>query len=158
MSKRAVKAVPQIEATISIEHTDAPLIKCIARQSFAVGNAHVAAGETFYLVKSNRRAGRYYIVHYSEERHALQCSCGANCTNHEHTKAAKQYIIEHVVKPRIAAIMADERETDGLEHSGLSPQEMWKARIARGKVIQQENTRQYTAKLKEVKQQQSEVA
>jgi hypothetical protein len=106
MSKRNVKAVPQVESTISIEHTTAPLIKCTAKVAFTLGNAKVEVGETFFLVKSVRRAGRYYVVHFSSERRAWQCSCGANCTKHEHTKAAQQHVVDHVVKPRIEAIMA----------------------------------------------------
>lgn len=98
------KAVPQQDATIGIEHTDAPIIRCTARKAFTVGNAGIKAGETFYLVRSVRRAGRYYVVHFSDERHCWQCSCGANCKQHEHITAAKAHVVEHIVKPQIEKI------------------------------------------------------
>lgn len=98
------KAEPKMEATIAVEYTDAPIIRCSANKAFFVGNASIKAGETFYLVRSIRRPGRYYVVHFSNERHQWQCSCGANCQAHEHTYLAKQHVVEHVVKPRIAKI------------------------------------------------------
>lgn len=98
------KAVPAVDATIAVEHTDAPIIRCTARKAFVVNNARIAEGETFYLVRSARRPGRYYVVHFSNERHQWQCSCGANCKDHEHIRAAKAHVVEHVVKPQVAKI------------------------------------------------------
>ena len=98
------KAVPQQDATIAVEHTDAPIIRCTARKAFVVNNARIAEGETFYLVRSARRPGRYYVVHFSNERHQWQCSCGANCKDHEHIRAAKAHVVKYVVRPQVQKI------------------------------------------------------
>src|SRR5215469_5917935 len=86
-SKRAAKALPQMEATILVEGTTAKVIKCTANKSFTVGNSHVAEGETFFLVASERREHRYYIVHFDSTQNRPQCSCGANHKNHAHIDA-----------------------------------------------------------------------
>jgi hypothetical protein len=142
----------------------------VARAPFTLGNASVKAGETFFLVKSVRREGRYYVVHFSEERCAWQCSCGANCTKHEHIKVAQAYVVEHVVKPRVAAILVAKEDLDSFndwqnelnEHSesdGLgNSKEAWQAREKRAKAMKQEYAVQFNAKLDAIKQQQSEVA
>jgi hypothetical protein len=155
MAKRNIKAVPQIEATILVEHTSAPLVKCVARAAFKLGNVSVEVGETFFLVKSVRREGRYYVVHFSNERRAWQCSCGANCTKHAHTQSAQLYVVEHVVKPRVAAILSttepmevEARETDDLDNSA----ESWKKRLQGEKQRKQANAVAYTEKLNAVKQ------
>jgi hypothetical protein len=98
-SKRTAKAMPQQEATILVEGTDAKIIKCTARKAFTVGNSSIKENETFFLVRSERRAGRYYVVHFCEGRSTYQCSCGANCCEHEHLKTTREYVMNKVVTP-----------------------------------------------------------
>jgi hypothetical protein len=104
-SKRtARKAVaPQIEATVLIEGTTAKIIPCTAKKDFQVGNSQVKAGEKFYLVRSERREDRYYVVHYNGTRNAYQCSCGCNMCEHEHLKTVREYVMSHVVAPAASA-------------------------------------------------------
>src|SRR5690348_16135899 len=64
-SKRTAKAMPQVESTMLVEGTDAKIIKCTARKAFTVGNASIKEQEVFFLVKSERRENRYYVVHFS---------------------------------------------------------------------------------------------
>jgi hypothetical protein len=98
VSKRSAKALPQVESTVSLSIT-AKLMKFVARQDFVVGNCHVKAGETCFAVQSERRPGRFYIVRFNSERAMYQCSCGANCCEHEHLKTVREYVMSHVVVP-----------------------------------------------------------
>ena len=97
-SKRTAKALPQVESTVSLSIT-AKLMKFTARQDFTVGNCHVKAGETCFAVQSERRPGRFYIVRFNSERAQYQCSCGANCSEHQHLKVAREYVVKNVVAP-----------------------------------------------------------
>jgi hypothetical protein len=97
-SKRSAKAVPQVEATVSLSIT-AKLMKFTARQDFVVGNCHIHKGETAFAVASERRPGRYYIIRFNNERSTYQCSCGANTCEHEHLRVVRQYVMSHVVVP-----------------------------------------------------------
>lgn len=97
--KRTAKALPQVESTVFIEGIDKKLIKCTARQDFTVGNSSVKEGETFFLVRSERRENRYYVVHFSEGRNAYQCSCGANTCEHEHVRTVREHVMSTVVVP-----------------------------------------------------------
>ncbi len=98
VSKRSAKAAPQVESTVSLSIT-AKLMKFTARQDFVVGNCHIKKGETCFAVRSERREGRYYIVHYNNIRNAYQCSCGANMCEHEHLKVVRGHVMSKVVIP-----------------------------------------------------------
>ena len=91
-------ARPQVEATVSLSIT-AKLMKFTARQDFVVGNCQVKKGETCFAVRSERREGRYYIVRFNTDRNQYQCSCGANCCEHEHLKVVREYVVKNVVIP-----------------------------------------------------------
>jgi|SRR5882762_5211398 len=99
-SKRTAKALPQVESTMLVENITKKVIKCTARKAFSLGNSHIAEGETFFLVASERRAQRYYVVHFNSGRNQYQCSCGANCKSHEHITTTQQYVVEHVVNAK----------------------------------------------------------
>ncbi|HEX3641790.1 MAG TPA: hypothetical protein VHV10_10905 [Ktedonobacteraceae bacterium] len=101
-SKRTAKALPQVEATVLIEGTTAKIIPCTAKADFQVGNSQIKAGEKFYLVRSERRENRYYVVHYSSTRNTYQCSCGANMCDHDHLKTVRDHVMSHVVAPAAA--------------------------------------------------------
>src|SRR5215475_5033144 len=105
-SKRTAKAAPQQEATILVEYTTAKIIPCTAKVDFQVGNSQVRKGEKFYLVRSERRENRYYVVHFNSTRSAYQCSCGANMCEHEHLKTTREYVMSHIVAP--AAVESSE--------------------------------------------------
>jgi len=98
-SKRTAKAAPQVESTVYISGITKQIVKCTANKDFTVGNSHIKTGETFFLVASAKRENRYYVVHFSEARNTYQCSCGANCCEHEHLKTAREYVMSHVVTP-----------------------------------------------------------
>lgn len=98
VSKRSAKALPQVESTVSLSITS-KLMKFVARQDFVVGNCHVKVGETCFAVQSERRPGRFYIVRFNNERATYQCSCGANCCEHEHLKTVREYVMSYVVVP-----------------------------------------------------------
>jgi len=97
-SKRTAKALPQVESTVSLSIT-AKIMKFAARQDFTVGNCHVKAGETCFAIQSERRHGRFYIVRFNSERNTYQCSCGANCCEHEHLSTVRAYVMANVVVP-----------------------------------------------------------
>src|SRR5580765_1874226 len=101
-SKRQAKAMPQVESTVFIEGITKKLIKCTARKDFTVGNSSVKEGETFFLVKSERRENRYYVVLFNEARATYQCSCGANCLEHQHLKVVREHVMSTVVVPAAA--------------------------------------------------------
>src|SRR5437588_8644173 len=96
-SKRTAKALPQVESTVFIEGIDKKLIKCTARKDFTVGNSSVKEGETFFLVRSERRENRYYVVHFNEARATYQCSCGANTCEHNHLKVVREHVMTTIV-------------------------------------------------------------
>lgn len=93
-------------STILVAGVDASIIRCKARQAFTHNGVQVAAGDQFFLVRSSKDATRYYVVAFSNDRHDWQCSCGAGTKKHSHTNEAKAWVIEHVVRPREAVIMA----------------------------------------------------
>ncbi|SRR6266571_1009758 len=97
-SKRTAKAMPQVESTVYISGITKQIVKCSANKDFTVGNSHIKAGETFFLVASARRENRYYVVHFSEAS-TYQCSCGANCSEHEHLKTVREHVMNKVVIP-----------------------------------------------------------
>jgi len=97
-SKRTAKALPQVEATVSLSITS-KLMKFTARQDFTVGNCQVKAGETCFAVQSERRPGRFYIVKFNTDRNAYQCSCGANTCEHEHVRTVREHVMSTVVAP-----------------------------------------------------------
>lgn len=98
-SRRTAKAQPQVESTMLVEGIDKKVIKCKARKAFTVGFTSVKEGETFFLVRSERRENRYYVVHFSEARHCYQCSCGCGTCEHEHLKAVREQVMNEVVIP-----------------------------------------------------------
>lgn len=98
-SRRAAKAQPQVESTMLVEGITKKVIKCKARETFTIGFATVRQGETFFLVRSERRENRYYVVHFSEARHCYQCSCGCGTCEHEHLKAVREQVMDEVVIP-----------------------------------------------------------
>src|SRR5580765_1207278 len=99
VSKRSAKALPQVESTVLIEGITKKLIKCTARKDFTVGNSSVKEGETFFLVRSERRENRYYVVHFNEGRNTYVCSCGACACEHEHVRTVREHVMSTVVIP-----------------------------------------------------------
>src|SRR2546421_6978529 len=124
-SKRTAKALPQVESTMLVEGITKKVIKCTARKAFSLGNSHIAEGETFFLVASERRAQRYYVVHFNSGRNQYQCSCGANCKSHEHITTTQQYVVEHVVNAK--ASKSDEQSSNqavATDHTQVSSSEV----------------------------------
>lgn len=158
ISKRSLREYPRtiaksvVDATILVENVSSQVVKCTARQEFTKGNTTVAAGQEFFLVRSSKFATRYYVVAWNEERTTWQCSCGASCKSHAHTTAVKDWIVEHVVKPRVAAIEAMQEEQ-------LVPAAGWLARHEEGERKQRElsrkNKEQFNADLQKIKAEQA---
>src|SRR2546421_1834839 len=98
-SKKTAKATPQVESTVFISGTTAKLIPCTANKDFQVGNSQVKAGEKFFLIKSERRENRYYVVHFDADRNTYQCSCGAGACHHEHVSTVRTHVMNKVVIP-----------------------------------------------------------
>lgn len=90
--------------TILVEGISASIVKCTANKAFTIGDLDVEAGQDFFLVQSGSDEHRYYVVVFINS--SWTCSCGAKTKVHAHNKAVKGWIIEHVVKPRQAAILA----------------------------------------------------
>lgn len=100
MARRSTRALlPQRETTMLVEGISKKVIKCKARQGFTLGHASVQKGETFFLVRSERRENRYYIVKFNDGRHCYQCSCGCGTCEHEHLRAVREYVMVKVVVP-----------------------------------------------------------
>lgn len=159
VSKRSLKEYPRtisqhvLDATVLVENISSQVIKCSARQEFRKSNVTVVAGQEFFLVRSSKFATRYYVVAWNEERHCWQCSCGSNCKTHAHTTVIKDWIVEHVVKPRVAAIEASPEDQ-------LVPGAGWLARHKEGERKQREmsqrNKEQFNADLRRIKAEQEE--
>ncbi len=127
-SKRSSKATPQVESTILVEGIDKKLIKCTARKAFTVGNSSIKEGETFFLVASERRENRYYVVHFSSDRNQYQCSCGANCKDHAHLKVVREHVTPKVTKVEPVVVLAPKVEqTSKFDGSRQITAEEWKA-------------------------------
>jgi hypothetical protein len=89
-----------LEATVLIEGIDTQVIKCKARETFTRGRVTVEAGREFFLVRSSKWANRYYVVVWSNERSAWQCSCHCYCSKNEHCLIVNEWIVRHVVTPK----------------------------------------------------------
>jgi hypothetical protein len=98
-SKRIAKAAPQVESTMLVEGITAKIVKCKARKAFKLGNASIQENETFFLVKSERRINRYYVVHFSNICNTYICSDGCGACEHEHLKVVREYVVRTIVAP-----------------------------------------------------------
>lgn len=96
MARRA-RTVLQVEATMLVEGIDKKVIKCKARQEFTLGFASIKKGETFFLVRSERRENRFYAVKFDTSLHCYQCSCGCGTREHAHLKAVREVVMAQVV-------------------------------------------------------------
>jgi len=154
-SKRTAKALPQVEATVLIENITKKVVKCTARKSFTIGNSHIAEGETFFLVASERRAQRYYAVKFNTERNQYQCSCGANCKAHAHTTVAQQYVVEHVVQAKAEKVVEPKVEEVHTpeQYDGSRPLtvEEWREIHKRDKARQKAWAQEYRAEAEKLK-------
>jgi hypothetical protein len=94
------------QQTIKIGYTDAPVIKCTARTSFAHNDQHISTGQAFYLVASASRAGEYHLVAWNDSRSCWSCSCGAACKKHSHTTSVNEYIRARVAMVKPAQVVS----------------------------------------------------
>jgi hypothetical protein len=162
IARRNLKALPQVESTVLVEGIAKKIVKCTARKAFTVGNSLIAEGETFFLVASDRRANRYYVVHYSNTRCAYQCSCGANCSEHEHLKTVREHVMNTVVipakpdaTPMAVPAKAQNRAENGenslvLDVNTQSTREQWKAIAKADKARQRAWQAEYRAAAKQL--------
>jgi len=154
-SKRSAKALPQVESTVLIEGITKKIVACTANKDFQIGNSQVKAGEKFFLVASERRENRYYVVHFNSLRAQYQCSCGANCKSHEHITTTQQYVLKNVVHPKAekqVAKVAPQVEQE--QHDGSRPLTAaeWKEIHKRDKVRQKAWQDEYRAEAEKLKQ------
>jgi hypothetical protein len=70
--------------TIKIEFTNAPLIRCQATKDMP--EVGILEGSIFYLVRSSKDNGEYYISTWSYERMMWTCSCPATINNCRHNR------------------------------------------------------------------------
>lgn len=61
--------------TVKIEYTDAPIIRCVARQDMP--EFGMLEGSCFYLARSSKNDGTYYLLTWDYERIQFHCSCPA---------------------------------------------------------------------------------
>lgn len=163
MTKTEINAYKR---TILVEHVNADIIPCTAKQDFNVtdddkdGNEvvvlSVKAGQRFFLVKSSRFENRYYVVAWAEAQTiGWACSCGACQRPHSHLKK-----ISAVVRARLAKIAAakvaecqtvalqEEQEPASFDRP-ISTSE-WKARTNRQKQADRAYKQKILAAAKEV--------
>jgi hypothetical protein len=154
-SKRTAKAAPQVESTVYISGITKKIVKCTANKDFTVGNSHIKTGETFFLVKSERRENRYYVVHFSEVRSTYQCSCGANCSEHEHLKTTREYVMSHVVAPAAVAKAETKKSSTSVETPAPMTTPLtsaqWKEIMKRDKARQRKEKDAEWAKIEEAR-------
>lgn len=86
------QVLPQREATMLVEGISKKVIECKARQSFTLGFVTLQQNETFYLVRSERRENRYYIVRFNDGHCRYQCSCGCGFAEHQHLKMVRERV------------------------------------------------------------------
>lgn len=162
-SKRTAKALPQRETTMLVENIDKKIIKCKARKGFALGYASVKQGETFFLVRSERRVNRYYLVKFNTERRCYQCSCGGGACEHDHLKMVREYIKQGPVETNTIVTTTSMPQSDEKAESGLVVDETaqttpidWKAVMKADKARQKAWRQEYWAKVREARAQQQE--
>lgn len=91
--RRPTRALlPQVETTMLIEGITKPIIECKARKAFSLGYVTLNAGEAFFLVRSDRRENRYYIVKYNDGHCRYQCSCGCGFAEHQHLTMVREHV------------------------------------------------------------------
>lgn len=89
---RRAQALPQVEATMLVEGITKPIIECKARKAFSLGYVALTANEMFYLVRSERRENRYYIVKFNDGHCRYQCSCGCCMGEHQHLEMVREHV------------------------------------------------------------------
>lgn len=80
-----MKATATIVKTVTIEFTNAPLIRCQAKVDMP--EVGITEGSVFYLVRSSKNDGSYYISTWSYERMMWQDTCPATINNCRHNRA-----------------------------------------------------------------------
>lgn len=108
--------LPQREATMLVEGIAKPIIECTARKAFSLGFVTLQENEAFFLVRSDRRENRYYIVRFNDGHCRYQCSCGNGMAEHDHLKMVREHVaaaakpVDVVVEDRGAAKPVEVRE------------------------------------------------
>jgi hypothetical protein len=156
-SRRTAKALPQVESTVYISGITKQIVKCSANKDFTVGNSSIKTGETFFLVASAKRENRYYVVHFSSQRNQYQCSCGANCCEHEHLKVAREYVVKNVVAPAkaIASKSVDEKtaQVEVIEPTAPLTSAQWREIMKRDRARQKAEKAKDWAKIEAAREQ-----
>lgn len=80
------------EITVAVEWTTAALIPCTAKADFQVGPIKVKQGQRFFLARSERFIGCYYVVVWSESRVGWECSCPAAGKAHNHVNRVREHV------------------------------------------------------------------
>lgn len=90
--------VSQSLGTVKVEHTTAQQIRCTARQDMPAYG--IKAGETFYLTRSSKDNGEYYVTRFDTDGARWQCSCPS------HKPCRHMKAVNAVLAIRRAAIQA----------------------------------------------------
>lgn len=69
---------------VRVDYTVASSIRCTARQDMPEYGLKVS--DIFYLVRSSKNNGDYYLVRWNYEQISWQCSCTAATTHCRHTR------------------------------------------------------------------------
>jgi hypothetical protein len=78
-------ATATIVKTVKLEFVTAPLIRCQAKKDMP--EVGILAGSIFYLVRSSKDNGEYYISTWNYERMMWQDTCPATISNCRHNRA-----------------------------------------------------------------------
>jgi hypothetical protein len=70
-------AIAEKTITVNVTHTDAQYIRCTARVDITIGSIEIKVGTVFYLTRSSKNDGTYYLTFFSEVKSSWDCSCPA---------------------------------------------------------------------------------
>lgn len=93
-AKKSTTKKPAIKYTIKVEHTTAPLIRVTAKKD--IPEYGIAAGDVFYLGRSDENNGLYYVLRWSYQRVMWLCGCPAT-TPCKHIER----VVQHCHKRRV---------------------------------------------------------
>lgn len=73
-----------IIATVQIDYTSASVIRSVARKDMP--EYGLTEGQVFYMIRSSKNDGSYYISTWNYERIGWECRCPATCYSCRHTR------------------------------------------------------------------------
>lgn len=87
MTTTLLAAIATVFKTVQIDYTTAPIIRAVARRD--IPEYGLTEGQVFYMTRSSKNDGTYYIAIWNYADMRWNCSCPATTNNCRHHRAIK---------------------------------------------------------------------